>query len=120
MKKLIIPLIILFAIIVLLIANETILLKANTGDYPGFNIRVMQTGNTTYQNGAQVIYKQGGTTIETGTTSGLGWYYTTLPTGTYDVYVYYPPQPNDAQAGSLLGYYHSTVDNITITLGGVY
>ncbi|MFZ1319942.1 MAG: hypothetical protein WAT71_00150 [Ignavibacteria bacterium] len=94
--------------------------NADPNPLPGFNIRVMQVGGTNYQNGAEVVYMQGSTTVHTGTTFDNGWYYTTLPTGTYDVYVYYPARPLDGQSGNLLNYYHSGDDYKTIVLGPNY
>lgn len=122
MKKLIIPIVIVFAIVASFILNATIFSKANAeiNLNPNFNIRVMKTGGASPQSSAEVVYKQGGTTVESGTTDGNGWCYKTLSSGTYDVYVYYPAQPNDGQAGTLLGYYHNTNDDITIVLGPNY
>lgn len=94
--------------------------NANSNPLPAFNIRVMQYGGTTPQQNAQVIYYLGSTYADEGTTDGNGWCYKTLQTGTYNVYVYYPPQPNDGRSGSLLNYYHDSNDNETIVLGPEY
>jgi hypothetical protein len=76
--------------------------NANSNPLPAFNIRVMQYGGTTPQSGAQVIYYLGSTYVTEGDlTNGDGWCYKTLETGTYNVYVYYPQQPNDGRSGSL-------------------
>jgi len=122
MKKIIISTIIVLAAIATFAVNETISSKANSEPLPlpAFNIRVMQYGGTSYQNGAEVVYKINGNIVHTGLTWDNGWYYTTLDTDTYDVYVYYPPRPNDGRSGSLLGYYHDSNDNETIVLGPNY
>lgn len=122
MKKIIISTVIVLAAIATFAVNETISSKANSEPLPlpAFNIRVMQYGGTSYQNGAEVVYKINGNIVHTGLTWDNGWYYTTLDTDTYDVYVYYPPRPNDGRSGSLLGYYHDSNDNETIVLGPNY
>jgi hypothetical protein len=80
----------------------------------------MQYGGISPQQGASVKYFIGTTLQFSGTTDVNGWCYTTLETGTYDVYAYYPPQPNDGQSGSLLGFYHDSNDNEVIVLGPNY
>jgi hypothetical protein len=122
MKKKIISTVIVLAAIATFAFNETISSKANSDPIPlpAFNIRVMQYGGTSPQVNAQVVYKVGGSTVHTGTTDVNGWCYITLATATYDVYVYYPAQPNDGQTGSLLGFYHDSNDNETIVLGPNY
>ncbi|MBK9333013.1 MAG: hypothetical protein IPM96_11565 [Ignavibacteria bacterium] len=120
MKKITISAVLLFAVIATFAVNETISSKANSDPLPAFNIRVMQYGGASPQINAQVIYKVGGSTVHTGTTDVNGWCYITLATATYDVYVFYPAQPNDGQSGSLLGYYHDSNDNETIVLGPNY
>ncbi|MEO7357978.1 MAG: hypothetical protein ABIY50_10730 [Ignavibacteria bacterium] len=121
-KKLLIPAILIIAIFTAVVFNETILTKANAEPLPlpGLNIRVMQTGGSSPQANAQVLYKVGGTTVYDGRTGSNGWCYITLATATYDVYVYYPALPNDGQSGSLLNYYHDSDDNETIVLGPNY
>ena len=120
MKKITITAVLVIALIATFAVNETISSKANSDPLPGFNIRVMQYGGTNYQNGAEVVYKINGNVVHTGITWDNGWYYTTLEAATYDVYVYYPPRPNDGRSGSLLGYYHDSNDNETIVLGPNY
>jgi hypothetical protein len=97
--------------------NDT---NANSDPLPAFNIRVMQYGGTTPQENAQVKYYLGSSLQHDGRTDGNGWCNITLQTGTYNVYVYYPPQPNDGCSGSLLNYYHDSNDNETIVLGPEY
>jgi len=113
------------ALLVLLISSYFIInsystLKSEPMPAPYFNVRVLQYGGTISQNNAEVVYKQGGSTVYTGTTDNNGWVYTTLASGTYDVYVYYPARPNDQQSGSLLNHYHDGDENVSITLGPVY
>ena len=122
MKKITITAVLVIALIATLAFNETISSKANSDPLPlpAFNIRVMQYGGTTPQQGAQVIYYLGSTYVTEELTNGDGWCYKTLETGTYNVYVYYPPQPNDGRSGSLLNYYHDSNDNETIVLGPEY
>ena len=122
MKKITITAVLVIALIATLAVNETISSKANSDPLPlpAFNIRVMQYGGTTPQQGAQVIYYLGSTYVTEELTNGDGWCYKTLETGTYNVYVYYPPQPNDGRSGSLLNYYHDSNDNETIVLGPEY
>ena len=122
MKKITITAVLVIALIATLAFNETISSKANSDPLPlpAFNIRVMQYGGTSPQVNAQVLYKVGGSTVYDGRTDENGWCYITLATATYDVYVYYPAQPNDGQSGSLLGYYHDSNDNETIVLGPNY
>ena len=122
MKKITITAVLVIALISTLAFNETISSKANSDPIPlpAFNIRVMQFGGTSPQVDAQVKYMVGGSTVYTGTTNENGWCYITLATATYDVYVYYPAQPNDGQSGSMLGYYHDSNDNETIVLGPNY
>jgi hypothetical protein len=122
MKKITITAVLVIALIATLAVNETISSKANSDPLPlpAFNIRVMQYGGTTPQQGAQVIYYLGSTYVTEELTNGDGWCYKTLETGTYNVNVYYPPQPNDGRSGSLLNYYHDSNDNETIVLGPEY
>lgn len=120
MKKITITAVLVIALIATLAVNETISSKANSDPLPGFNIRVMQYGGISPQQGASVKYFIGTTLQFSGTTDVNGWCYTTLETGTYDVYAYYPPQPNDGQSGSLLGFYHDSNDNEVIVLGPNY
>jgi hypothetical protein len=122
MKKITITAVLVIALIAMLAFNETISSKANSDPLPlpAFNIRVMQYGGTTPQQGAQVKYYLGSTFVTEDLTNGDGWCYKTLETGTYNVYVYYPQQPNDGRSGSLLNYYHDSNDNETIVLGPEY
>ncbi len=68
MKKLIIPIVILFAVFASLIVNESILSNDNSASMalPYFNVRVMQVGGTVPQKDAEVVYKIGSTEITTG------------------------------------------------------
>ncbi len=120
MKKITIMAVLVIALIATLAFNESNSSKANSDPLPGFNIRVMQYGGTTPQQGAQVKYYLGSTFVTEDLTNGDGWCYKTLETGTYNVYVYYPQQPNDGRSGSLLNYYHDSNDNETIVLGPEY
>jgi hypothetical protein len=92
MKKLmkVIGLILILAAATLTVSNLTEV-NANSNPLPAFNIRVMQYGGTTPQEGAQVKYYLGSTYVTEGQTNGDGWCYKTLETGTYNVYAYYPP-----------------------------
>ncbi len=122
MKKITITAVLVFALIAALAFNESISSKANSDPLPlpAFNIRVMQYGGTTPQENAQVKYYLGSSLEYEGSTDGNGWCNITLQTGTYNVYVYYPPQPNDDRSGSLLNFYHDSNDNETIVLGPEY
>ena len=94
--------------------------NADTNLLPYFNVRVMQTGGTTAQVNAEVVYMVGSTVITTGSTDTDGWVYRNLPVDTYSIYVYYPARPLDGQSGNLLNYYHSGDDYKTIVLGPNY
>ncbi|MBK6875300.1 MAG: hypothetical protein IPG99_02225 [Ignavibacteria bacterium] len=122
MKKISITAVLVIALIATLAFNETISSKANSDPLPlpAFNIRVMQYGGTTPQQGAQVLYYLGSSLQYDGRTDANGWCNITLQAGTYNIYVYYPPQPNDGCSGSLLNFYHDSNDNETIVLGPEY
>lgn len=121
MKKLtkVIGLILILAAVTLAASNLTDV-NANSNPLPAFNIRVMQYGGTTPQEGAQVLYYLGSSLQYDGRTDANGWCNITLQAGTYNIYVYYPPQPNDGCSGSLLNFYHDSNDNETIVLGPEY
>jgi len=119
-KKILIPAIVIIAIVAALVINKDIFSNSNSEPFPPFNIRVLQTTGSTPVQNAQVRYWTGGTNVYTALTDIDGWCYITLAAGTYDVYVYYPAQPNDGQAASLLSYDHDGVDNETLRLGPNY
>ena len=119
-KIFIIPVLLVLLISSYFVLNSYSTLKSEPMPSPYFNVRVFQYGGTIPQNNAEVVYKQGGSTVYTSTTDNTGWVYTALASGTYDVYVYYPARPNDQQSGSLLNHYHDGDENVSISLGPVY
>ncbi|MFZ1320045.1 MAG: hypothetical protein WAT71_00670 [Ignavibacteria bacterium] len=94
--------------------------NADPNPLPHFNIKVLQYSTSYPVENAQVKYLTGGNNVYTGTTDANGWCYTTLATGTYNVYVYYPAQPLDGQSANLLNYNHDGNDDETLTLGPNY
>lgn len=119
-KIFIIPVLLVLLISSYFVLNSYSTLKSEPMPAPYFNVRVLQNTSSSPQVNAQVIYKQNGTTIYSATTDINGWVYYSLNSGTYDVYVYYPAQPNDQQSGTLLNHYHDGDENVTISLGPVY
>jgi hypothetical protein len=95
--------------------------KQSNVTLPKFNVKVVQYLNPNQpQQGAEVVYKQNGNELHSDITDGNGIVYWNAASGTYDVYVYYPPRPNDQQLGTLLGHYHSGDELVTIQLGPYY
>jgi len=119
-KIFLIPAIFVLAISSYFVFNSFGIFESENLLLPYFNVRVLQNASSSPQANAEVVFKQGGTTLYTATTNSNGWVYYTLATGTYDVYVYYPARPNDQQSGSLLSHYHDGDENVSISLGPVY
>ena len=114
MKKISITAVLVIALIATLAFKETMSSKANS---------VCQRPDPhgpPPQQGAQVLYYLGSSLQYDGRTDANGWCNITLQAGTYNIYVYYPPQPNDGCSGSLLNFYHDSNDNETIVLGPEY
>lgn len=80
---------------------------------PYFNVNVSRVG-------ARVDYKQGGVLIHSGLTGNDGVYYTSLNSGTYDIYVYFPDRPNDSSSGSLIGHYHNGDETVNVPVTVFY
>lgn len=111
-------LLIAFTVIFTLLGSGYVNEEDNT---PNFNVKVVKhLMPNQVQPGAKVIWKQKGQIVWEQNISEDGIAYANLPTGTYDVYAYYPPPPNDYQSGYLLNHYHGTHEMVTIMLGPQY
>ncbi len=108
--------IIVISVLLLTLGLTSAFISQNSGNYsdkesisvaPQLNVNVSKIG-------ARVLLKQGGVTQFSGLTGGDGICYTTIASGTYDIYVYYPDPPNDASSGSLLGHYHDGDETVNV------
>jgi|GEM_PF-4121560 len=115
-KKIFIPAILIIAIFTALVINKNLFSNPDALPLLNFNVRVLQTTGSSPVQYAEVEYWTGGVKVYTKLTDVNGWSETTLATGTYDVYVYYPAKPNDGQSSSLLSYNHDGNDSETLRL----